>query len=374
MADRGDSSKWLAAVMMAYLWFAGHLCCICRGEEAQAQEGWPFSVLQLEREELTWRDGKKPRDAQVDSFLGIPKLIHRSHKHKASQLRVEPRLWANLGSCARLNPEHETRYYDDGQVVAALQDFAAGANSRQVNMSLKRLSVRPLSSAFVLRSDWFRLAAVYQSGGWWLDGDVRCIDPIDEVLNTPSVVKVVTAALRTPARACVFAWEGEVSQPTSAPLNWAFGCPQRHPFLRHVMEELATRVLGVEAKEQRDLFAAPVQTQQGIRYVDVLRTTGPGMVGEALTSYAGRDLRKIREKFGERSDDQSTWDVVSVVRPKGDTAGWGTVVLLPYCFFRSRGCPHLLPRFQDRPIFHHEFDTSWRPSFWHNFFDGEKEL
>lgn len=47
------------------------------------------------------------------------------------------------------------------------------------------------------------------------------------------------------------------------------------------------------------------------------------------------------------------------------------VVVLPYCFFRSRGCVHLEARFSDRVMFHHEFDTSWRPSYWHNYLDKE---
>ena len=34
----------------------------------------------------------------------------------------------------------------------------------------------------------------------------------------------------------------------------------------------------------------------------------------------------------------------------------------------GRGCPHLaaLP-FNDRVLFHHEFDTAWRASYWHNY-------
>ena len=55
----------------------------------------------------------------------------------------------------------------------------------------------------------------------------------------------------------------------------------------------------------------------------------------------------------------------------GRVGGAGAVLVLPYCFFRSRGCPHLAKRFDDRVIFHHEFDTDWRPAFWHNYFDPQ---
>jgi hypothetical protein len=52
------------------------------------------------------------------------------------------------------------------------------------------------------------------------------------------------------------------------------------------------------------------------------------------------------------------------------------VVVLPYCFFRSRGCGHLSSPdsvWEDRVLFHHEFDTAWRPSYWHNYYQPESE-
>ena len=45
------------------------------------------------------------------------------------------------------------------------------------------------------------------------------------------------------------------------------------------------------------------------------------------------------------------------------------VTVLPYCYFRSRGCPHLAGA--DVVFFHHEFDTAWRPAFWHNHYSDE---
>ena len=54
-------------------------------------------------------------------------------------------------------------------------------------------------------------------------------------------------------------------------------------------------------------------------------------------------------------------------------AGPAAVLVLPYCFFRSRGCPHLLARFRDRVAFHHEFDTDWRQAWWHNYYQHAGE-
>ena len=112
---------------------------------------------------------------------------------------------------------------------------------------------------------------------------------------------------------------------------------------------------------------------------------------------ADLSLRRLRsEQAGEDAADRSTWDRASIVVPpldgscavktrnnnndldtenadgtfEGSCAGQnrGPVVLMvPVCFFRSRGCDHMRARFGDRVIFHHEFETSWRPSYWHNF-------
>merc|ERR1712008_9548 len=169
---------------------------------------------------------------------------------------------------------------------------------------------------------------------------------------------------------CLLAWEGELPQAVSSPLNWAVGCTQGHPFLKIAMTELSRRVLQLQPQQQEDPFAARVMTDRGWQYVNVLQTTGPALFGEALTSYAGKDLRSVRLEHGEMVDMPETWDAVSVIQG----ASQAPVVVLPYCFFRSRGCAHLASRFQDKVVFHHEFDTSWRPSFWHNYLPSTSEL
>ena len=234
---------------------------------------------------------------------------------------------------------------------------------------------------FILKSDWHRLAAVYLYGGWWLDCDVRCIDDMGEIFSS-SVMQAEllrSTALHQskggskgrsrdelPAQevgvGCVFAWEGAVRDRPSAPLSWAFGCHAAHPFLLFAMRALAERVRALQPSAKPDPFAARIQTPHGWRYVDVLQTTGPGMLGQALGEWGGRTLHSLRHLYGEMDADEATWDRMSVL-------GEPLVVMMPYCFFRSRGCAHLKQRWNDSVIFHHEFDTSWRPSFWHNYLE-----
>jgi hypothetical protein len=131
------------------------------------------------------------------------------------------------------------------------------------------------------------------------------------------------------------------------------------------IKELAARVTAFErtrptkAPQSRvDLFGAPT-ADPGVR-VPVLDMSGPGMVRDVLAHYAslGPDrgvqsdiLGTVRRAFGEEDGRRETWDRVSVVGPgrlgtgTGQTLGEGScssesgiVIMLPYCFFRSRGC------------------------------------
>ena len=104
-----------------------------------------------------------------------------------------------------------------------------------------------LTDVFVLKSDLHRLAAVYLLGGWWLDADIWCLDPIYSTLDGP-VGSAIEDALRVHQRGasssgglevgsrCIFAWEGEITAPPSAPLQWAFGCTPKHPFIKGIVE------------------------------------------------------------------------------------------------------------------------------------------
>jgi len=104
----------------------------------------------------------------------------------------------------------------------------------------------------------------------------------------------------------------------------------------------------------------------------VLEITIPAVLGEVFREYAGATTnRALREASGERADDATTWSAVTRVRAGTDDV----VTILPYCLFRSRGCAHLAgPPFRDQVLFHHEFDTRWRRSFWHNYLPGEAGL
>ena len=275
------------------------------------------------------------------------KVLHRSHNFSAAALTADTggarlgRTRRNVVSCAVENPGYATIWYDDAALDAFL-DEAAALDAR-IATAIDALRRPPFSKHFVLRTDLARLLLVHTYGGWWLDADVVCIDdPLAEL----------------EIEGCVFAWEGSVADEPSAPLNWAFACEKGHRFPLYAALLAADRIAafsgdaGACAGEKRAYCAGGIP---------VLDLTGPAMLGDALRVYTGASSnRALREAAGERADDASTWARATTVKD---------VTVLPYCYFRSRGCPHLAGA--DVVFFHHEFDTAWRPAFWHNHYSDE---
>lgn len=338
--------------------------------------------------------------ADVDILESIPLTFHRSHRFTQSELDAGAsakarRVRDNLASCTRVNPNATQRYFDDDALVTEVEFFLEELPDPSVTTQLRRAwhklasSEHGLANVPVMRADFFRLAVVHRHGGWWLDADVVCLDPVSSALGTAPALREELAR-RAEDRSytcdgdaplapvgCAFAWEGDVRGSSSSPLNWAFGCAPRHPFLLHALEALAERVLAWHPGRPSPVapeFCARSTTLDGLPVlVPVLYLTGPSLVEHALTTFTQRrtegnrtattSLHDLRLQAGERLDDESTWDRATLVAADGA----GAVLVLPYCFFRSRGCPHLAPRFQDRVVFHHEFDTDWRVAYWHNY-------
>jgi len=276
------------------------------------------------------------------------RVLHRSHNFSAAALTASGggarlgRTRRNVVSCAVENPDYATIWYDD----AALDAFLDEVTDARISRAVAALRRPPFSNHFVLRTDLARLLLVHTYGGWWLDADAVCIDPLAEL----------------EIEGCMFAWEGSVADEPSAPLNWAFACEKGH--------ELPLRA-ALLAADRIAAFSGDAEACAGERraycaggHIPVLDLTGPAMVDDALRAYAGAPSnRALREAAGERAGDASTWATTTTVKD---------VTVLPYCFFRSRGCAHLAgPPYHDRVLFHHEFDTAWRPAFWHNHYSGD---
>ena len=369
---------------------------------------------------LWWRDGQltapptgpTPRHAVSVPNTSIPYQIFRSHKHSTTALQqllqaecpvtdpstAEQRVCRNLQSCAQVNPDAAQQYFDDTglmyivehELLPTLKLEAAQSEYAQIKQAWHRLREHHvLRQVMVLQADFFRLAIVWLRGGWWADADVRCIDSIAQTLNSKQMLtEIREAAARAtetcsaggcnaqPQVGCVLAWEGEVSNPPASTLNWAFGCAARHPLMLTVMARAASLINGWSP---HDLVRTPAEFMAAVSsrgkkfHVDVLRLTGPAMFTDAVGILAKQwglhhTLTQLRQDVAHESkNNKSTWDLATFLPP--GNSGAEAVLILPYCFFRSRGCGHLVNKFNDRVIFHHEFETSWRQSYWHNYFD-----
>ena len=275
------------------------------------------------------------------------RVLHRSHNFSAATLTAGSggtrldRTRRNVVSCAVQNRGYATVWYDDPALDKFLDD-AASIDAR-IAAAIDALRNPPFSKHFVLRTDLARLLLVHTYGGWWLDADALCVDPLSEL----------------EIEGCVFAWEGSVADEPSAPLNWAFACDEKgHEFPLHAALLAADRIAAFSGDAGACAGERSAYCAGGT--IPVLYLTGPAMLGDALQAYAGAPNRALREAAGERADDASTWARATTVKD---------VTVLPYCYFRSRGCPHLAGA--DVVFFHHEFDTAWRPAFWHNHYSDE---
>eukprot|EP01052_Picozoa_sp_SAG31_P025124 SAG31_NODE_2184_length_6244_cov_3.004882_6_plen_341_part_00 len=214
-----------------------------------------------------------PRAVKSANFRAIPLLLHRTHRYTADAIRgastkhgVEGRVRRNIESCAEMNPAAVSRYYDDYGLESVMSERllpslqaskVPPATVMALSRAWRRLVVDPiLSKVSVLKADLFRLAIVYLDGGWYLDADVRCIDPIAEtLLGTAMHSEIQAAANRTAAVfataasspagkakgfdmapppmkmseqvnvGCVLAWEGEISEKTVRVVTFSFLCP-----------------------------------------------------------------------------------------------------------------------------------------------------
>jgi mannosyltransferase OCH1-like enzyme len=142
-----------------------------------------------------------------------------------------------------LHPHWEHRFYDD----AACRMLVAA----------EMPSLLPIYDAYatgVQRADLFRVAAVYVSGGFYLDVDVDVHRPFDSLRNEHLVLAEETTL--APGQAARL---GNVQRQRIA--NYMFGSEPRHPFWLDLLEEMLRRATRPIARDE-----------------DILESTGPGLL------------------------------------------------------------------------------------------------
>jgi mannosyltransferase OCH1-like enzyme len=170
--------------------------------------------------------------------MAIPKLIHQTDKsHDIRKMYSRFR-----DSLLSLHPDWEYKFYDD--------DACRKAVGRYLPAFLPIYD----SASVIQKTDIFRIVIVYGEGGFYLDMDIECLRPLDDLCEFR----------------CVFAEEITLSEEEAGKLrhrdrlrvaNYMFGSEAGHPFLLRLLRRIA--------RESR----RGMHTEE-----DVLDSTGPGLV------------------------------------------------------------------------------------------------
>ncbi len=171
--------------------------------------------------------------------MSIPKIIHQTNgakelpeMHRLSQKRL-----------MEMHPHWEYRFYDDIECRNTVKRYFPDL-----------LPVYDHYPANIQRVDIFRMIAIYEIGGFYLDMDIFCLKKLDRLCSFN----------------CVFGEEKTLTRAETKKLghrdpvrvaNYMFGSKRRHPFLLRILEEIVRR-----------------GRRKIIEENDVLETTGPGLV------------------------------------------------------------------------------------------------
>jgi len=170
--------------------------------------------------------------------MPIPKLIHQTDK--THDIRDIYRRFRD--GLLTLHPDWEYKFYDDDACRNAVEKYLP--------------AFLPLydSASVIQKTDIFRIVVVYGEGGFYLDMDIECLRPLDDLCEFR----------------CVFAEEITLSEEEAVRLrhrdrlrvaNYMFGSEAGHPFLLRLLRRIA-----VESRRE-------IHNEE-----DVLESTGPGLV------------------------------------------------------------------------------------------------
>jgi glycosyltransferase involved in cell wall biosynthesis len=234
-----------------------------------------------------WTKLKSDAPVIMRTAMSIPKIIHQTYKNKDI-----PRKYSRYTEhIVALHPGWEYKFYDDDACREAVGKYFPAF-----------LPVYDRASV-IQRVDIFRVIVVYGKGGFYMDLDIDCQKPLDDLCKFR----------------CVFGEELMLTPEDAQRLghrdrlrvaNYMFGSEPGHPFLLHILRKMAE-------ESSREILSEN----------DILESTGPGLVTTVYHDIKG----KLRD-----------------------------VMLLPN---RDRTCPvtgGVCCHFGNYATHHHELLSSWR--------------
>ena len=156
---------------------------------------------------------------------------------------------------------------------------------------------------FIQKMDFFRYLVMYHYGGFYFDMDVWALAPLDLSIQSHSAVFPVDEYIvGRMARMPRFSPFAQKDQPFLLG-QYAFGCVARHPFLKHVVDQIHANV---------DVYIQTVNSSETYVY----KTTGPDFVTKLYMEYENPNTMFLlangqRQMFGDyaRHDYSGNWKV-----------------------------------------------------------------
>lgn len=170
--------------------------------------------------------------------MGIPKIIHQTYKTNNLPEHLEGYRRKLLAS----HPSWDYRFYDDGECRRTVERHFP--------------SIMPLydRAAIIQRTDIFRNIVVLAVGGFYIDMDLECLKPVDDLCEFHCVFGEEITLDKEPLE--------KVGQRDSLRVaNYMFGSEPGHLFLLYIVRKMAEK------------FRVGIVTED-----DILDSTGPGLV------------------------------------------------------------------------------------------------
>ena len=182
----------------------------------------------------------------------IPRVVHQTYKSRAS---LTDRHRAMMKTWEDLNPEWETRFYDDAACDDFVREHFPDYHAAYASLTKK-----------VEQSDFFRYLVILKHGGVYADVDTECRRPMDDVVGGEDSL--------------IVGWENEFDTDAKAysrhfvrrrqVLNWVFAGAPGHPVLVNVAKHI-------------NRGARRVFTEASNR--NTLERTGPGAFTDAIMAH-----------------------------------------------------------------------------------------
>ena len=204
-----------------------------------------------------------------DNQEKIPKIIIQTWKSKD----IPDKYKEDIDSVKKYNNDFKILFFDDNDIETFLKK-----NYPQYYESYMKLPVK------IQKIDYFRYIAIYHYGGFYLDLDMTCLYPLDELLNYDCIFPVDTNLNNNNCRKIRF--NNMCNNNMKIVLGqYAFAAKPKNEFIKLLIDTIHNNVdKYIEDNEKK-----------GNKRIYVYTSTGPDFVTNLYMNYANKSSVHILE-------------------------------------------------------------------------------